>query len=82
MADLPCDRVITCGYPLDDRPESPSIPMLVVRRNAARATFAAVWLIGDTPKNAEVRALPDHDGHLAWEVTAGGRTRRHYVPRL
>ncbi|MBI4579531.1 MAG: alginate lyase family protein [Planctomycetes bacterium] len=74
------ERVIFCGYPADDQPGSRNVPMMIVRAQAPRATFVAVWLVGDRVSHVDLNALPDHDGRLRYAITAAGRPRQHLVP--
>ena len=76
------ERVILCGYPATDEPQSSSVPMVIVRQRGKQAIFAAVWLIGDGVKNVESARMPDHEGRLVFRVSADGRQRRHLVPIL
>ncbi len=82
MLDGAFDRVILCGFPSTDRPDSESSPMVLVRRTGDHATFAAIWLIGDAPKNATLRQLSQHGGKLVFEVDTGNASRIHHVPLL
>lgn len=52
------------------------------RRTGDRATFAAIWLIGDAPKNAVLRQLSQHGGKLVFEVGTESASRVHHVPLL
>jgi len=76
------ERLIFCGYPVTDQPDSGNIPMLMARANAPRAVFVAVWLIGDAVPDVQVATLPDHEGRLVYRVTAKGKTREHQIPKL
>ncbi len=82
MLDPGAERVILCGYPFSDEPDPLTIPMIMVRKQGKHAVFAAVWLVGDAIKRAELSQLPPHDGKLVYEVTADARTRRHLLPQL
>jgi hypothetical protein len=82
MLDAGADRVILCGYPTTDKADSPSVPMMMVRKKDKQAVFAAVWLIGSEIENVEFQALPRHDGKLVYQVKAGEVTRKHLVPAL
>ncbi len=46
MMGEPGTRIIECGYPATDRPDTGRIPMLIVRRKAAQTVFAAVYAAG------------------------------------
>ena len=76
------ERVILCGYPATDEPQTGNVPMVIVRQRGKQALFAAVWLIGDGVKNIEMTRMPDHEGRLVLKVSADGRQRRHLVPIL
>ena len=82
MLNTGFERVIFCGYPATDAPDSGSVPMTMVRTRAAQALFAAVWVIGSQPSDVKIRQLPDHEQKLVFAVTAGTHTREHHVPRL
>lgn len=82
MLDPGAERVILCGYPSTDRPDSPSVPMMMVRKNDRQAVFAAVWLIGSEIEEVEFKTLPGHDGMLVYQVKAGETIRKHLIPRL
>ena len=82
MLDPGNARVILCGYPATDEQAPPTIPMIIIRTRAQRATFAALWLIGDDAQPATLKQLPAHDGKPVYEVEANGKTRRHLVPKL
>lgn len=82
MLEPGTERVILCGYPSTDQPDSPSIPMMMVRKKDKQAVFAAVWLIGGEVEEIEFKALPRHDGMLVYQVKTGERTRKHLVPAL
>ncbi len=82
MLNPSAERVILCGYPASDEPDSGEIPMVIVRCREPRAVFAAIWLIGDRPTQVEFRTLPPRDGCLAYEVIADGHARQHLVPGL
>lgn len=82
MLDPGAERVILCGYPATDEPDTDTIPMVMVRRRAATAVFAAVWLIGERPADVTLRRLEPRDDKLFFEVTADGHARRHWLPAL
>lgn len=82
MLNTNLERLIFCGYPATDEPDSGSIPMLMARVNAPRALFVAVWLIGDAVADVQIETLPDHEGRLVCSVTANGNLRRHHIPKL
>lgn len=46
MLGEPGTQVIECGYPATDEPASACVPMLMVRRKAARTVFAVVYTAG------------------------------------
>lgn len=75
-------RVILCGYPATDEAGSGHIPMVIIRRHGRQACFAALWLIGDKPREAVIRPAPPRGDCLTFEVHADGRLRRHLVPSL
>jgi hypothetical protein len=76
------ERVICCGYPATDTPDSGSIPMTIVRARTSRVVFAAVWLIGDRTRDVKFEQLPDHEHKLVYSLTANNVTREHHIPRL
>lgn len=82
MLNPDAERVILCGYPSTDEPDCPLIPMVIVRAQTNRATFATVWLTGSAPEEVNLRALPDHDDQLVYEVISDGQSRRHWLPKL
>ncbi len=82
MLDPSAERVILCGYPSTDQPDSPSVPMMMVRKKAKQAVFAAVWLIGSEVEEIDFKALPKHEGMLVYQVKTGETTRKHLVPGL
>lgn len=82
LLDPGAERVIACGYPASDEPDAGTIPMLIVRRQANTAVFAALWLVGDAVNNAELKPLPVRPGYLVYEVHVDGRPQRHLVPAL
>lgn len=82
MLNSGAERVILCGFPSTDQPDSPSIPMLIVRHRGDSAIFAALWLIGDGPKVAKLRQLSSRDGKLIFEVEGDGAKAVHLVPAL
>lgn len=82
MPNPGAERVILCGYPAADQPTSGSIPMLLIRRQGKQALFAALWLIGDQPRQAALTSLPPRSGYLAYGVRADARTRQHLIPLL
>ncbi len=56
--------------------------MVLVRKQAAQAVFAAIWLIGDQINQVELKRLPDHDGKRVYQVTCDGKIRRHNLRAL
>lgn len=76
------ERLVLCSYPVNDKPDSGNIPMLMARTNAPKTVFVAVWLVGDATKDVQVKTMPDHEGRLVYQVTANGKTREHQVPKL
>ncbi len=82
MLDPQADQIILCGYPATDEPETPTIPMMIVRRHADRALFAAVWSTAE--KRPDIRIIPrgPREKRLHFEVFVNGQTRRHFVPDL
>jgi len=82
MLERGTERVIVCGYPSTDQADSPSVPMIMVRKKAKQAVFAAVWLIGSEVEDTTLESLPTHDGMLVYQVKAGEVTRRHLIPGL
>ena len=76
-------RVITCGYPKTDKPDSPTIPMLLVERRAASTIYAVVYQAGrGILPEIHVKALEDMDGRLVYQVSGPWGNRRHLIPRL
>ena len=67
---------------MDDTPNSANIPMLIVRKQAARATFVAVWLIGDNVKDVTIDSRPEREGKLVYEIRVGPHVRQHLLPKL
>ncbi len=82
MLEPGTERVILCGYPSTDQPDSPSVPMMMVRKKDKQAIFAAVWLIGSEVEAIELKALPRHNGMRVYQVKAGETIRKHLVPAL
>ena len=82
MLDPGDAKVIHCGYPATDEPDSDSIPMLFVRRNGTQAVFAAVWTVGERLPSVTLEQRPDREGRFVYEVTVGDTTRVHLVPTL
>lgn len=75
-------RLITCGYPATDQPNSANMPMIIIRRNTTATVFAALWVIGDRVSDATLKQLADHDGKLVFQVCSDNIVRKHLVPRL
>jgi hypothetical protein len=82
MLDDDFERAILCGYPATDEEEARDIPMLIVRKQAAEAVFAAVWLIGDEVEDVIIEHRPNHEDQLVYRVTVNGRSRTHLIPLL
>lgn len=82
MLDPQAQRVILCGYPATNAPESPSIPMVIVRKEAKNAVFAACWLTGDVGNQVKIEQEGTRNGKIIFDVTIDGHTRRHLVPKL
>ncbi len=83
MAPKPETKVIVCGYPETDKPDAPTIPMLMVERRAASTIYAVVYQAGnkDLPE-LHIQALGDADGRLVYQVSGPWGNRRHLIPRL
>ena len=83
MAPQQETKVIACGYPETDEPDSPTIPMLLVERRAARTIYAVVYQAGnsDLPR-LKLNALDNIDGRLVYQVSGPWGKRRHLIPRL
>ena len=83
MAPQPATLVITCGYPETDKPDSPTIPMLLVERRAASTIYAVVYQAGngDLPQ-LNLKALDNIDDRLVYQVSGPWGNRRHLIPRL
>jgi hypothetical protein len=82
MLDPQADKLIVCGYPATDEPQSGAIPMLILRRQGQRALFAAVWIVGEAAREFAIRRLEARENRLQFEVTGDGRARHHFVPDL
>jgi len=82
MLDPGDARIILCGYPATDEPDSGSIPMTLVRRIGTEAVFAAVWTVGDKLPPVSLVQRDHRDGQLVYEVTVGQTSRVHLVPTL
>lgn len=82
MLDPEADQLIVCGYPATDEPDSGMIPMMILRRQASRALFAGVWVVGDGPSEVSILRLASRENRLQFEVKVDGRARRHFVPDL
>ncbi|MHC4671587.1 MAG: alginate lyase family protein [Planctomycetota bacterium] len=82
MLNLGIERVIFCDYPGTDEPDSPTIPMVIVRKQGRHAIFATVWLIGEAIKQVEITRPEKHEGKLVFEINADGKIRRHHTPSL
>ena len=82
MAGCPGTTVFECGYPASDQPGAGCVPMLLVRRTAARTAFAAVWTVGlGAASSASIEARADCDGYLTFGVRCGDIEREHRVPQ-
>ena len=83
MAPQPETKVIACGYPETDKPDAPTIPMLLVERRAASTIYAVVYQAGnkDLPE-LHLKAFGDADGRLVYQVSGPWGNRRHMIPRL
>ncbi len=83
MLGEPATELIRCGYPKTDEPDSPRIPMLIVRRRARATTFAAIYTAGRKRlPEACLCQLPERDGQLRYQITVGSRRSVHLIPRL
>jgi len=82
MLDDQFERVVLCGYPSTDQPQSPAIPMVIVRKRGQDALFAAIWIVGDDVKDAQLKQLPAGDRTLLFQVNTDSRQQQHAVPRL
>jgi hypothetical protein len=83
MAPKPETKVIVCGYPETDKPDAPTIPMLLVERRAASTIYAVVYQADnkDLPE-LHIQALGDVDGRLVYQVGGLRPNRKHLIPRL
>jgi len=83
LAGQPGTKVILCGYPQTDEPNCPTIPMVLVRRQAAKTTYAVVYqAAADNIPEVHLQGLPDSDGRRVYQVGGPWGSRRHLVPGL
>jgi len=83
VADGPTE-VVHCGFPRDDGPAPPSIPMRLFKRQATNAWFLASYRIlgSRSQKPVELKAMPGGAGQVALTLQWDGKLFRHLAPRL
>lgn len=83
MLAEPGTRVLECGYPVTDEPDTARLPMLLVRRRAASTVFAAVYTAGRSPCGpVTLTQGPWQEGRLRFIVRTPTGPGEHLVPVL
>jgi len=83
LAKQPETHLVSCGYPVSDDPDCPTIPMLLVHRRTANTIYAAVYQAAKTHlADLSIEAVGDIDGRLIYQTTGPWGKRRHLIPKL
>ena len=81
LADGPVD-VVHCGFPHDDSPGSPTIPMRIFGRQGNATWFLAVYRLGAKPGPAELKVAPAGTAGMTVTLRLDEKVVQHTVPRL
>ena len=82
LADGPIE-ILQCGFPRDDSPASPSLPMRLLKRHGTNAWFLAAYRLAGKPADlAELKVLPSGPGRTDITLRIEGRVFQHTVQRL
>jgi hypothetical protein len=82
LSDGPLE-VVQCGFPRDDSPSPPTLPMRMLRRRGPSVWFLAVYRLVAKPEDAvSLKVGPGELQSLEVSVTQGGKTQSHRIPLL
>jgi hypothetical protein len=83
VAAQPATKLIVCGYPKTDKPDTPLVPMILIERHAAATVYAVFYQAGrNDPDSLRLELITADPNRIVCRIHAPSGPREYGIPAL